>query len=97
MAVARTEATQEVQHQGTVHHWLTEIAEGVRQAFHLAAVLLHGEVPLGELVKLCVEVKGPSIPVPEELFLESEPRLATHVCLVTGDVLELDGDGAMEP
>jgi hypothetical protein len=42
-------------------------------------------------------VKGPSVPVPEELFLEGEPGLTTHVCLVADDVLELDGDGAMEP
>jgi hypothetical protein len=67
VAVAGAEATQKVQHQGTIRHWLAEIAEGVRQAFHLAAVLLHGEVPLGELVELGVEVESPSVPVPEEL------------------------------
>jgi hypothetical protein len=38
VAVAGDEATQEVQHQGTVRHRLAEIAEGVRQALHLAAV-----------------------------------------------------------
>jgi hypothetical protein len=56
VAITGAEATQEVQHQGTVCHWLTEIAEGVHQTFHLAVVLLHGEVPLGELVELSVEV-----------------------------------------
>jgi hypothetical protein len=45
VVVAGAEATQKVQHQGTAHHWLAEIAEVVRQAFHLAAVLLHGEAP----------------------------------------------------
>jgi hypothetical protein len=97
MAVAGAKATQEVQHQGTVRHRLTEVKEGVCQALHLAAVLPHGEVALGELVELDVEVKGPSVPVPEELFLEGEPRLAGRVCLVADDVLELDGDCAMEP
>jgi hypothetical protein len=97
VAVAGAEATQEVQHQGTVRHWFAEIAEGVRQTFHFAAVLLHGEVPLGELVELSIEVKSPSVQVPEELFLESEPRLTAHVRLVADDVLELDRDGAMEP
>jgi hypothetical protein len=48
-------------------------------------------------VELSVEVKGPSIPVPEKLFLESEPRLAARVRLVADDVLELDDDGVMEP
>jgi hypothetical protein len=43
------------------------------------------------LVELSVEVKDPSVLVPEELFLESEPRLTAHVCLVADDVLELDG------
>jgi hypothetical protein len=48
-------------------------------------------------VELGVEVKGPSVPVPEELFLESEPRLTARVRLVADDVLELDGDGVVEP
>jgi hypothetical protein len=52
---------------------------------------------VGELVELGIEVKGPSVPVPEELFLESKPRLAACVCLVADDVLELDGDGVVEP
>jgi hypothetical protein len=98
MAVARAEATQEVQHQGTVRHRLAEITEGVRQALHLAAVL-PTERSLWEnwWNWASVEVKGPSIPVPEKLFLESEPRLAALVRLVADDVLELDGDGAVEP
>jgi hypothetical protein len=60
-------------------------------------VLPHGDVPLGELVEVAVEVKSPSIPVPEKLFLESEPCLAACVRLITDDVLELDGDGVVEP
>jgi hypothetical protein len=46
VAVAGAEATQKVQHQGTGRHRLAEVAEGVRQALHLAAILPHGEVPL---------------------------------------------------
>jgi hypothetical protein len=97
VAVAGDEATQEVQHHCTVRHWLAEIAEGVCHAVHLAAVLVHGEVPLGELVELSVEVESPSVQVPKELFLESETRLAARVRLVADDVLELDGDGVVEP
>jgi hypothetical protein len=48
-------------------------------------------------VELSIEVKSPSVLVPEESFLESEPLLTAHVCLVADDVLELDRDGAMEP
>jgi hypothetical protein len=55
VAVAGAKATQEVQHQGTVRHWLAEVVEGVRHAIHLAAVL-HREDPLGELVELSVKV-----------------------------------------
>jgi hypothetical protein len=47
-------------------------------------------------VELGVEVKSPRVPVPKKLFLESEPLLAAHVHLVADDVLELDGDGAVE-
>jgi hypothetical protein len=88
---------QEVQHQGAVRHRLAEIAGGVCQALHLATVLPHGEFPLGELVELGVEVKSSSVPVPEELFLEGEPRLMARVRLVADDVLELDGDSSVEP
>jgi hypothetical protein len=59
----------------------------VRHALHLAAVFSHGEVPLRELVKLGGEVECPSFPVPDELFLESEPRLSSSIRLVTDDVL----------
>jgi hypothetical protein len=38
-----------------------------------------------------------SVPVPEELFLEGEPRLTTRVRLVADDVLELDGYSSVEP
>jgi hypothetical protein len=87
MAVAGAEATQEVQHQGTDDHRLTEDAEGVSKTLHLAAVLSHEKVPLRELVELGVEVKGPSVSVPEELFLDGEPRLSAGIRLVADDVL----------
>jgi hypothetical protein len=48
-------------------------------------------------MELGIEVKGSSIPVPKELFLESKPRLMARVRLVADDVLEFDGDGAVEP
>jgi hypothetical protein len=97
VAIARAEATQKVQHQGPVGDRFAEVAERVCHALHLAAVLVHGEVPLREQVEPGVEVQGASISVPEELFFEGEPRLMTRVRLVADDVLELDGDGSMEP
>jgi hypothetical protein len=48
-------------------------------------------------VELSVEVKSPSVPVTEELFFESKPRQAAHVRLVVDDVLEINGDGVVEP
>jgi hypothetical protein len=97
VAIAGAEATQKVQHQGPVGDKLAEVAERVHHALHLAAVLVHREVPLREQVDLSIEVQGTSVPIPEELFFEGEPRLTTRVRLVTDDVLELDGDGSMEP
>jgi hypothetical protein len=47
-------------------------------------------------VELGVEVECPRIPVPEELVLESEPRLTSSVRLVANDVLELDGNGPVK-
>jgi hypothetical protein len=48
-------------------------------------------------VELRVEVECPSLPVPEELLLEGEPSLVSGALLVVNDVLELDGDGVVEP
>jgi hypothetical protein len=87
VAVARAEATQKVQHRGMVGDRLVEVAEGVHHALHLAAVFPHKEIPLKELVELSIEVEGSCVPVPEELLLESEPRLSAHVRLVADDVL----------
>jgi hypothetical protein len=53
--------------------------------------------PLREQVELRVEVERASFPVPEELLLECDPRLVSRALLVADDVLELDGDGAVEP
>jgi hypothetical protein len=66
---------------------LAEVAERVCHALHLAAVLSHREIPLREQVELDVEMERPSLPIPEELALESEPRLVRLVRLVTDDVL----------
>jgi hypothetical protein len=87
VAVAGAEATQKIQHQGTVGNRLVEVTERACHALHLAVVLSHGETPLGEQVELGVEMERSSLPDPEELVLEKEPRLASGVCLVTDDVL----------
>jgi hypothetical protein len=50
VALVGAEAMQKVQHQGTVGDGLAEVAERVRHALHLVAVLAHGEVPLREHV-----------------------------------------------
>jgi hypothetical protein len=46
VAVAGAEATQRVQHQGTVGDRLAEVAKGVCHSLHLATVLPHEEIPL---------------------------------------------------
>jgi hypothetical protein len=48
-------------------------------------------------VELGVAMERSRIPVPEELVLESEPRLTSCVRLVANDVLELNDDGVVEP
>jgi hypothetical protein len=97
VTVAGDEATQKVQHQGAFGDRFAEVTEGVHHALHLAAILPHRVILLRELVELGVEVEGLSVPVPDELFLEGEPCMSAHVCLVADDVLQLDGDGVVEP
>jgi hypothetical protein len=80
VVVPGAEVMEKVQHQGAVGDRLAEVTERVCHALHLAAVFVHGEFPLREQVELGVEVERPSLPIPEELVLESEPRLTGCVC-----------------
>jgi hypothetical protein len=48
-------------------------------------------------MELDVEVEHPSLLVPGELALESKQCLARSVCLITDDVLQLNGDCVVEP
>jgi hypothetical protein len=97
VAVPGVEATKKVHHQGAVGDRRAEITERDRHALHLAAVFFHEEFRLREQVELDIEVERSSLPIPEEMVLESEPRLTGGVRLITHDVLQLDGDGAVEP
>jgi hypothetical protein len=97
VVVPGAEATKKVQHQGVVDDSLAEITKRVRHALHLAAVVVHGEFPLREQVELGVEVEHTSLPIPEELILENEPRLTGDVRPIRDDVLQYDDDGAVEP
>jgi hypothetical protein len=96
VVVAGAEATQKVQHQGTVGDRLTDVAE--RVACPSSGGSTRSRIgPLREQVERRVEVERPSLPIPDELLLKGDPSLASGALLVANDVIELDGDGVVEP
>jgi hypothetical protein len=80
VAVAGSEATQKVQHHGTID-------DGLHGGSPPNPSSSDNTFQQRELVELGVEVEHPNLLVPEELPLESEPRLASIVRLVADDVL----------
>jgi hypothetical protein len=87
VAVARAEATQKFQYQGTVDSGLVEVEERVCHALIWRQYSPMERAPLRELVKLGVEMECLSLSVLEELSLDSKPRLSSSVLLVADDVL----------
>jgi hypothetical protein len=87
VVVAMAEAMQKVQHQGTVGDRLPRSRRESAMPFIWQQYSPTKKIPLRELVELGVEVESPSVPVPEELFLEGEPHLSTRARLVADNVL----------
>jgi hypothetical protein len=92
------EATQDVEHQGAVLDWLTEVGQGISHAFHLAAIVVDGESTLTEGAKLGVEEHGTRLTVVEELLFKPEPgRPGSGGVVLMDDVQEVGGDGVEDP
>jgi hypothetical protein len=61
---------QNVQDEDTVRDVNAEVDEGVNEALHLQAVVIHVEIALNEVLEGGIDVEGVSLPVADEAILQ---------------------------
>jgi hypothetical protein len=88
---------QDVQHENAVTDVDAEVGEGVDEALHLPTVVVDAEVALNEASKGGIDVEGTSFMVVEEVVLQGQPGVMSHVAALLGDILLVRGDGAPDP
>jgi hypothetical protein len=59
-----------VQDEDTVRDVNAEVDEGVNEALHLQAVVIHVEIALNEVLEGGIDVEGVSLPVADEAILQ---------------------------
>jgi hypothetical protein len=89
--------TQEVQHNNTVGDIDVEVIEGVGEALHLLTVVVEAEVALNEALEGDINVEGMSFMGAEEVAFQGHPSIVSHLSTLPGDVLQVEGDGAVDP
>jgi hypothetical protein len=89
--------TQDIQHENTIGNINVEVGEGVDEALHLSTVVLDTEVTLNEAPKGGVNVEGMCFIVVEEVVLQGQLGVVSHVAALSSDVLQVREDGAVDP
>jgi hypothetical protein len=89
--------TQNVQHENMIGDVDTEVGEGVGKAIHLPTVVVDAEFPLNETPECGIDVEGVGFAVAEEVVLQCQPDIMSHVATLPGDVLQVRGDGGPDP
>jgi hypothetical protein len=88
---------QDVQHENVVSDVDAEVDEGVNEALYLSIVVVDAEVTLNEAPEGGVDVEGTSFAVAKEVVIQDQPGIVSHVAALLGDVLQVRGDGALDP
>jgi hypothetical protein len=71
--------------------------EGVGEALYLSTVVVGAEVALNEATKGGGDVEGVGFTAAEEVVLQCQPGIVSHVAVLSSDVLQVRGDGAPDP
>jgi hypothetical protein len=86
--------TQDVQHENTVNDVNTEVNE----ALHLSTVVIDAKVAaLNEAPKGGIDMEGMGFMIAEEVVLQGQPGVTSRVTTLPGDVLQVGGDGVIDP
>jgi hypothetical protein len=74
-----------------------KVGEGVGEALHLSTVVVDTEVILNEAPEGGIDVEGAVFMVVEKVVLQGQPGIVSHVDALPGDVLQVGGDGVVDP
>jgi hypothetical protein len=74
-----------------------EVGEGVSEALHLLIVVVDAEIALNEALEGGVDVEGACFTGSVEVLLQGQPGITSRVVALSGDVLQVGGDGALDP
>jgi hypothetical protein len=88
---------QEVQHENTVSDIDVEVSEGVSEALHLSTVDVDAKLTQNEAPEGGVNVEGAGFVVAMEVVLQGQPGVTSRVAALPSDILQVKGDGVMDP
>jgi hypothetical protein len=89
--------TEDVQNEKAVGDIDTEVGEGVSEALHLLTVVVDTKVTMNKAPEGGIDVEGAGFLVAEEVVLQGQPGVASHVAALPGDVLQVGRDGTPNP
>jgi hypothetical protein len=97
VAELTAEAAKESEHHLPIADGIIELSKGSRHRFELAAVVGDAQGFLAEVAEFCFEQKRQGLPLVEELVLEVAPRSASGALPHHQRLLQVTGDGAVDP
>jgi hypothetical protein len=77
---------QDVQHENMIDDIDTEVGEGVGEALHLPTIVIDAVVALNESLEGGIDVEGMGFAVAEEVVLQSQLGIMSHVDALPSDV-----------
>jgi hypothetical protein len=77
---------QDVQHENMIGDIDTEVGEGVGEALHLLTIVIDAVVALNESPEGGIDVEGTGFAVAEEVVLQSQLGIMSHVDALPSDV-----------
>jgi hypothetical protein len=88
---------EDVQDENPVRNIDAEINEGVDEALHLEAVVVHIEIALNKILEGGLDMEGTSHPIVDEAILQGQPGNMDGEATLTGDILKFRRDSDKNP
>jgi hypothetical protein len=88
---------EDVQDEDSVRNIDAEVDEGVGEALHLKAVVVHIEIALNNVPEGGLDMEGTSLLIVDEAILHGQPDNTGSEATLTGDILKFQRDSAENP
>jgi hypothetical protein len=88
---------EDVQDEDSVGNINAEVDEGVGEALHLEAVVVHIEIALNKVPEGGLDMEGMSLLIADEAILHGQPGNTGSEATLMGDILKFRRDSAENP